>query len=320
MMRTGISILVALGMATAAARADAPQTDEQKRADALFAEGRKLIEAGKNEEACAKFGDAIKLDPDAAGSMLNLGLCNQNLGKLKTALYWFRKAQVRAHETNLPEYEKAAGDRTKQLADMVATVKLAFAGNPPADAKIKIDGELVKPDDYVRAEVDPGHHVLDAGASGYKTSHQEFDIEGKGGQTLTITLEAGDNFVMVDRGAGRRKIALISAISGGVLLAASGVVAIYAKTQYEKCIDPKTGMPFAAAMDKCTAADPVNQVNHYHNMAAYWGTGLFVAGSVGIAIGAYLYFTAPARERVDRTVFVPAIGPDQIGFAASGSF
>ena len=49
--------------------------------------------------------------------MLNLGLCNQKLSKYRLALYWFRKAQARAHETNLPEYEQAAGQRTRDLAN-----------------------------------------------------------------------------------------------------------------------------------------------------------------------------------------------------------
>jgi len=305
-----------MGAALGVARADAPQSDDQKRADALFAQGRKLIEAHDDTGACAKFGEAIKLDPGAAGTMLNLGLCNQNLKKYKTALYWFRKAQLRSHETNLPEYEKAAGTRTKQLAELVATVKISFTGAPPPDAKVKIDGDEVKPDDYVRAEVDPGHHALDAGAPGYKSVHQEFDVEGKGGQTLEVALVAGDNSVIIDRGATRRKVALVSAIGGGALLAASGVVAYYARTKYNKCFD---GKPMA--IDGCPEPnDPVHWVNHYHDLAAYWGTGLFVAGAVGVTVGAYLYFTAPERERVDRTVFVPAIGPDQIGFAASGSF
>src|SRR5262249_49506939 len=143
-----------------------------------------------------------------AGTMLNLGLCNELLGKFKTALYWFRKAEARAIETNAPEQEKAARDHTTQLAAEVATVRIAFAGAHPSGPKVKIDGEEIRPEDYGHVEVDPGHHVLDAGAPGMQIFHDEFDVRDRGGQMLTITFVAGESSVVVDRGAGRRRVAL----------------------------------------------------------------------------------------------------------------
>jgi hypothetical protein len=335
-MRTGITILVAwltIAMAPGVARADTPKpTESQKRADALFAEGRKLIEAHDDVAACQKFREAIALDPDAAGTMLNLGLCNENLRKFKSALYWFRKAQARAHETNLPEYEKAAGDHTRDLASAVATVKIEIAGEPPPGAKVKIDGEEIRPDDYLHAEVDPGHHALDAGAPGHKTVHQEFDVVDSGGatpappQTLSITLVPGDNTIVIDRGATRRKAALVTAAGGTALLIASGIVAFYGREKYNGCLGDNAqppplcplqdnGMPVTSG-----AQDGVKYVNHYHTLVQVWGTGLFVAGAAAVGVGAYLYFTAPSRERIDRTVFLPTLGPDQIGLAATGRF
>jgi hypothetical protein len=55
-------------------------------------------------------------------------------------------------------------------------------------------------------------------------------------------------------------------------------------------------------------------------MSKVWGTSLFVAGAVTVGVAAVLYLTAPDKERVDRTVFVPAIGPDQVGFAITRGF
>ncbi len=326
MRSLGVSLFVASMLCSGLAHADEAkqQSDEQKRADALFAEGRKLVEAHDDAGACAKFGEAIKLDPDAAGTMLNLGRCNENLKKYRTALYWFRKAQARAHETNLPDYEKAAGEHTTSLASLVATVKIAVTGDLP-EAHVKIDGEEIKPDEYLHAEVDPGHHTLDAGAPGKLNVHQEFDVEGKGGQTLTITFVAGDNSVLIDRGAKRRKYALITAAAGGVLVVTSLIISAYAKLEYNKCID-SSNVPKGSTdggHSDCPVADATAAISYDDDkwrLARDYATPIFIVGAAAFGVATYMYLTAPQKERVDRTVFVPTLTPDQVGFVVSGGF
>lgn len=303
---------------------------KQKQADALFEEGRKLLaDAGNDKDkvrvACAKFDEAIKLDPEAPGTMLNLGLCNEKLEKFKTALYWFRKAQARASETNLPDYEKAAKDHTVDLASKVATIKIAFNTSPPSDVKVKIDGEEVAPADYLHAEVDPGSHTLTAGGTGVKIVTQEFTVAGRGGETITIDFVQGDNTVIVDRGKSRRMIAIYVAIGGGALMLTSGGISLYAMGKYNECvgeqkmIDPDKIAPGGTCPFR-TDAEATDYANRYQKLAQNVGTGFFIAGAVVIGVAAYLYFTAPAKERVDRTVFVPTISPEQVGFAVTRSF
>jgi hypothetical protein len=53
-----------------------------------------------------------------------------------------------------------------------------------------------------------------------------------------------------------------------------------------------------------------------HRYAPY----LFVAGAVTVGIASFLYFTAPEKERVDRTVFTPVVGPSEVGFSLSRGF
>ena len=136
-MRVGVALVVVCASAYAQpADTPPPETAPATPAQLAFREGRELLEAGKDAEACAKFEESLKADPDAPGTMLNLGLCNEKLEKFKTALYWFRKAQARAAETNLPDYERAAKDHTIDLANKVATIKIQFASAPPADASV----------------------------------------------------------------------------------------------------------------------------------------------------------------------------------------
>jgi tetratricopeptide (TPR) repeat protein len=329
MRSRGLSLVVlsfvVVGLGTSAFAQGGDKTGAQKRADELFEEGRKLMNAGDQNaaEACAKFDEAIKLDPNAPGTMLNLGLCNEKLNKYKTALYWFRKAQARAAETNLPDYEAAAKQHTIDLASKVATIKIQFATPAPEGTKVKIDAQELSPAEYLAAEVDPGEHTLIVGAPGHKIFTQDFTVEGRGGQTLTVSLVQGDNSVVVDRGAGRRRAAIYTAVGGGVLLAGSLTVSIIAAAKYNNCANngdlhqEYADCPYPDIDDAQKATDYANK---YQKLAQIWGTTLFVAGAVTVGVASYLYFTAPEKERVDRTVFVPAIGPDQVGFAVSGGF
>ncbi|HEY0253084.1 MAG TPA: tetratricopeptide repeat protein [Kofleriaceae bacterium] len=303
----GYLVVAALLGALGSAHAD---STDQKKADALFEQGRALIEAHDDAGACGKFNEAIKLDPDAAGTMLNLGLCNQNLKKYRLALYWFRKAQARAHETNLPEYEKAAGIHTTDIIAWIATVKVEV--NTP-DVRVKIDGEVISPEDYLRIEIDGGHHVLDASAPGHRSSHQEFEVTGKGGKTLHVNLEVGDDSVVIDRGSNRRKIAVYTAIGGGLLMVASGVVSLVERSDYNHCVSDNM---VQLQNSGCT----YDSVEHDRKVARWVGTPLFAAGAVAVGVAAFVYLTAPTRERVNQTAFVPTVSGDGVGLAAVGRF
>jgi hypothetical protein len=283
----------------------------------LFDQGRKLLEQGQFAEACAKFDDSIRLDPTAAGTMLNLGLCNERLGKLKTALFWFRRGQTRAAETNLPDAERAAKDHTADLALKVATVHIAFGPNAVAGATVKIDDDVIKPDDYGRVEVDPGHHTLVAGAPGMRIVRQEFDVSGTGGQTLTIQFVAGNNTLIVDPGHGRRMASLYVLIGGGVLLVACIPFDVIVKNNYCDQFTTATGTGCGSGQ-KLTGDRKAASTDY--TLGEWMGNGMFFTGLAAVGAAAYLYFTAPQPEHINQTVFAPSVAPDHVGFALTGHF
>jgi hypothetical protein len=329
MRRLGVSLAIVIASSTAFAQE--PISERRQRADAAFEQGRKLLnEAGADKEkiaiACEKFDEAIKLDPVAPGTMLNLGLCNEKLEKYKTALYWFRKAQARAAETGLPEYERAAKEHTVALANKVATIRISFTSTPPEGTRVKIDGDEIDPADYLRAEVDPGTHTLVAGAPGHKIYTEDFTVVGKGGKAIMIQLVRGESAVIVDPGAGRRKAAVIMAAGGGVLWATSIGVSFWAKRRYDDYA--KDGMPITGQTDGgnfcspmgCTPEEATKGANHYQNIARWVATPIFIGGALAIGGAIVLYVTAPDKERVDQTVFAPIVAPDQVGFSLTRSF
>jgi hypothetical protein len=319
MRQLGVTVVLSCALAGTALADEAP--GKQQRADELIEQGRKLLNAEPSDPAgaCEKFNEAIKLDPDAPGTMLNLGLCNEKLQKYRTALYWFRKAQARAAEAKppLPAYEDAAKEHTFELAGKVATIKIAFAEPPPSDVRVKIDDEDIKPDELPRTEVDPGPHTLVAGAPGKKIFTQEFTVEGRGGQTLTISFVEGDNTIVIDRGAGRRKAAVLLAVGGGLMWGVSGGLSLWAKNKYDKYATDGNPDPGKCGCDADTATE---RANHYQLIARWVATPIFAVGALAVAGGVALYVTAPEKERVDRTVFTPVVAPDQVGFAVSGAF
>ena len=312
-MRGVFVLLCALATSALAEPRTAPLSPEQqKRADELFEQGRDLMNKKDPAGACKKFDQALLLDPLAAGTMLNLGLCNEQLGKYKTALYWFRKAQRRATETNppLPDHERAAKEHTADLVNKVATVKIAFPSGEPDGTLVKIDGEEIRREDYDQIEVDPGHHVLAAGAPGKKIIRQDFDVEGHGGQTLPLVFVDGDNAILLDRGRTRRRNGMIVGIAGGVALVTAGIVIGIEMREYNNA---KDGARMGNASD-------LDTTRHAATVVRWVGTPLVLCGVAAVALGSYLYFGAPAKERIDQTVFAPVIGPDHLGFAFSGSF
>jgi hypothetical protein len=330
MRRLGASLVVVAFAWLGTADAD-DNGDKQKRADELFQEGRKALAAAGSDKAkvavaCDKFDAAIKLDPEAPGTMLNLGLCNEKLERYKTALYWFRKAQARAAETGLPDYEKAAKNHTVDLATKVATIKIVFAVPPPDGTKVKIGDDEVAAADYLHAEVDPGRHTLVVGAPGRRIFSQELDIVGRGGQTINVELVEGDSSIVVDPGAGRRRAAVAIAIGGGVMMGASAGLSYWAKGRYDTYA--KDGRPITGQTDGgnycsptgCTRAEATEAGNHYQMIARWIATPIFIGGALAIGGAVALYVTAPDKERVDQTVVAPIVTPDQVGFAITRGF
>ncbi len=296
-MRFRGALLLACALAGSAG-AETPQ----QQADKLFAEGRALLTVQKDSKAaCEKFEAAIKLDATATGTMLNLGLCYENLGKYATSIKWFRKAQAAASEKGLTEYENAAKEHTGTIAPKVPSLSITVEG--PPDAEIRLDGDRVDATTYGRVEVDPGPHEIVGRAAGKKKVIQTIEIKQAQSEAITIAFTAPAVPVYVDRCGGRCRGGLIVGATGIVLLAVTGV---YAKSRRDDFFALSPGDPMEE-----TIKDEVR----------LYGTTMFVAGCAAVAGGVILYLTAREKEQIsDGTAFAPVITNDKLGFAVSGSF
>lgn len=292
----GALVIVCASFGTAVAQSP------QQQADKLFAEGRELLTVQKDSQAaCEKFEAAIKLDATATGTMLNLGLCYENLGKYATSIKWFRKAQAAASENKLTEYENAAKEHTITIAPKVPTLKINVDG--PPEAEVRIDGERVDATSYGRVEVDPGRHEILGRAPGKKKVVQTVELKDAQNEAITIAFTESAVPIYVDRGAGRRRGAVILGVAGIGVLAFTGVYGLKRRSDFE---------------DSAKGSEEERSIK---NEVRLFGTTAFIVGAGALTAGVILYLTAPGKEQIsDGTAFAPVITDEEVGFSVSGRF
>src|SRR5580693_2868029 len=105
---------LALGALLIPTAAYGQKSADAARAEALFAEGRRLMAGHDYTAACPKFADSQALDP-APGTALNLATCYERAGKLASAWATFKTAQASAESAG--QRDRAAAAR-KQVANL----------------------------------------------------------------------------------------------------------------------------------------------------------------------------------------------------------
>src|SRR6266542_703624 len=142
------------------------QDDRTKgTAEALFADGRRLVGSGEYAAACPKFAASQKLDP-GVGTSLNLADCYERMGRWASAWAEFRSAASAAHSSGSRERAELAAGRARALEDRLSYLTITSAA-PPAGVVISRDGSPLEPAVLgTPIPVDPGSHTIEAAAAG----------------------------------------------------------------------------------------------------------------------------------------------------------
>src|SRR5262245_60063855 len=110
-MRQSSALGASMGMCAVlacwTAQAD-PTEAERAQATSLFKEAKALMDEQRYAEACRKFEDSQRLDP-GGGTLLNLAVCHEQVGRAATALAEFKQA--------LETAKRDGRDRRVQLAE-----------------------------------------------------------------------------------------------------------------------------------------------------------------------------------------------------------
>jgi len=145
------------------------------RADQLFHSGEKKFDSGDYAGACDDFAESLKLGPKL-GTLLNLALCHETIGKPVTAWHEFAHAAAWAAQNSQRDRWEFATQHVRALEPRLPRVVLQL----PADRAIEsidIDGEPVpEPRWYMPLYLDPGEHRVAVTAPGKERTTIAFRV------------------------------------------------------------------------------------------------------------------------------------------------
>ncbi len=280
---------------------------DQAMAQALFDEGRRLMDAHDYAHACPKFAESQRLDP-GGGTILNLALCHEAEGKTASAWAEFNEALSQAIRDGRAEREARARESIASLAPRLSRLTVTVADAMPPDLQVTVDGAPLGPASRgVAVPLDPGPHLVVATAAGKPTWTMTVTL-GPGADAKAVLVpsfqsrvEAGaSSEAPATKGGGGRRVAGL--VLGGAGIAAVGVGAAFGVFALSRRSESNTDCPRAV----CTrqGVDLNNQA-----ITAAWvsdfGVGL---GVIGVVAGAYLLLTgkgdAPPPAVATRAVHV----------------
>jgi hypothetical protein len=299
--------------ATVAGPAAAQSSPVQQQADALFVEGRELLEKGKYPEACAKLARSAELSP-AVGTSTNLGYCNEQLGKLRSAMNAYVDAEALATATG--DAKRAAFAKERYAAIEPRAPKLIVRLVPPEapGLTLKRNGAAMMKAELDRpVAVDPQDYELEASAPGYATWKSAVVLRGDGA-VVTIMVpplarETARAGVAEESSFGVRRIAALGLGALSVITLSAGVATAFgAKSRYDDA---------SSHCDASGCDETGTSIQHGAVAQGNLATALIAIGLLSGGGAAYLWFTgaperpssSPARTvRVDVSPFGAALG------------
>lgn len=319
------------------AHADAPTP-----ADALFREGRTLLDSKRFDEACPKLAQSQKLDP-GAGTLLALALCHEGQGKTATAWAELNEAAALGKRVGRADLAGAAQKRAQAMEPQLARVLVRVPQSGDVDYEVKRDGEPLASSEWGSAvPVDPGEHRVDVSAKGKVSRSYVVRLAGAGLVEIVVDkLEdvrapvaaiatpkpAPVNIIVAppeppapeSRGGGQRAVGLALVGVGVIGLGAGayfGGRALSESAEGRRSC-PSTPCPAGASNDANARAKSSFNVSM---ISISSGTG-------AIAIGTVIYLLAPsstprATARPPRATarLVPEASPTQMGMGVVGTF
>jgi hypothetical protein len=303
------SFLGALALASSiapAARAQDDSAADTAAARELGKEGVTLADAGNCQEAVDKLARSEKMH-HAVSILERLGECQVQLGKLVLGTETLRRVVREQLPAGAPQVFLAAQERAQRVLTearpKVARLKVAVAA--PADAQIwvTVDG-VNEPIANLNSDrfVDPGDHVIEAGAPGYLKATGKVHLGEGAVDSVALTLEIDPNAPKAAPAASpapalgppgtespapspeRPRDRTLAYVAAGV-----GIVGVGFGTAFGiGALNAKSNLDSACANKVCPTSEH-GEVDSGNRLATI-STVAFILGGVGLAAGAVFYF------------------------------
>jgi hypothetical protein len=297
--------LLGLPGAVTPARAD---DAEKGAAQALFEQGRALIQEKRFAEACPKFAESLRLAP-GIGTMLFLADCYENSGKTASAWAEFKDAAAAAALKQDPR-EAIAKRRADDLEPKLSRLVLVSPaeGSVPG-LEVRRDGVVIGAAELgIPVPVNPGVHVISATAAGHKEWSTSVTVTDKPGAVSVVipVLETAPDEPKVAAGPGvtaggaetppekrtwgtRQTVGVAAGGAGILFIAVGSAFGIAAKSTYDTWQSACTSGP--KSNSDCTPSER-NAASTQADVADV----MFGVGLAAIVGGALLYFTTPRSQ------------------------
>ena len=347
--------IVALGLFPSLAWAQ-DASAEKKAADALFQEAQGLMKQGQFDSACPKLAESQRRDP-AVGTLMYLGFCYEQLGKLASAWSTYKAAATAAQQAGQAARVRVARERMTVLEPRLSklTVRVPEAVRIEG-LKIECDGAVLDTETWDRPQPrDAGTVKIQASAPGHEPYATSARVgpepittvveiprlraratpaaPGAEGAAPPATTEGSGQVVglpppdaQTDRGTWaslrryQRPAGIVLGALGVLSLGTSAYFALSSASkedQTSKHCGSSIGAPDADACDSKGMA-----LNDQALDAADAATWTAVVGGVAVVGGAVLYFTAPHSKgaAAGRFEVVAGAGPRATQLSLRGAF
>ena len=276
-------------------RALAQNADNKVQAEALFEEGRRLMEAKNFAAACPKLEASQKLDP-GAGTLLNLAACYEGNGQLASAWVTYKDAAAAAQGRH-PDWADQANAKADELKPKLSHLTVVVLQSVPG-LEVKRDGNVIAEGVLGAAmPVDPGTHTIDASAPGHVPFSTKVVIPAsQGSATVTIpalATQAGPTTAPPESSTKGNTQRLLGVVVTGVGVAGVGVGAVFGVLALGK----KSSASDHCSPDftVCTTAGK-NDVDSAKS-DGFISTVTIIGGVAFATVGVVLYLTAPHAEK-----------------------
>ena len=304
---------VALGFSLVPRSSLAQSSEDRATAQALFDDGRTLVQGNRAAEACPKFEESQRLDP-GTGTLLNLANCYERIGRNASAWALYVEVITASRMAGRADREALAKERADALLPRLSKLSIEV----PVQTQVKgltitRDGQPIRQAQWGTAlPIDSGKHQLAATAPGKRPWQVELELN-KPGQTESIKVpmlvdapvEAGSltpAAAVLEPAVEARRGKLRSAayIVGGLGIVGLGVGTYFGLTALSKNSASNAGCSGAACND-----DGFSKRNEARN-AGTVSTVAVIAGGVALGAGVLLFLSSSPNKESNGALRVTA--------------